>query len=165
VLRLRDIERLARLGVIASMQPTHATSDMPWAQDRLGEARLAGAYAWRKVLAAGGRLALGSDFPVESADPRLGLYAAVTRQDLAGQPPGGWLPNERLSLADAIAAWTSGAAYAEHMEQRKGRLEVGMLADIAVLDRDLRTTPSSEIVSIKVEATAVGGRLVYEARE
>jgi predicted amidohydrolase YtcJ len=80
-----------------------------------------------------------------------------------GDPPGGWLPDERLSLADSIAAWTWGAAYAEHMEQRKGRLEVGMLADIVVLDRDLQTTPASEIASTKVEATAVGGRLVYES--
>ena len=106
VLTLADIQRMARLGIIASMQPTHATSDMPWAGDRVGPARLAGAYAWRKVLNADGRLALGSDFPVESADPRLGLYAAVTRQDLKGQPPGGWLPGERLTREEALAGFT-----------------------------------------------------------
>ena len=104
-----------------------------------------------------------TDWPVVPLDPARSLHVAVNRQTLTGEPPAGWLPSERLSLADAVAAWTSGAAYAEHMELRKGRLEVGMLADIAVLDRDLNTATSSEIASIEVEATAVGGRLVYES--
>jgi predicted amidohydrolase YtcJ len=95
-------------------------------------------------------------------DPLASLYVAVNRQTLSGQPPGGWLPHQRLSIEDAVEAWTSGAAYAEHRERQKGGLKVGMLADIAVLDRDLLRTPASEIASTKVEATAVGGRLVYE---
>ena len=114
---------MARLGIIASMQPTHATSDMPWAGDRVGPRRLAGAYAWRKVLDAGGRLALGSDFPVESADPRLGLYAAVTRQDLQGNPPGGWLPGERLTREEALRGFTLDAAWSLFLDREVGSLD------------------------------------------
>jgi predicted amidohydrolase YtcJ len=161
VLRLQDIERLARLGIIASMQPTHATSDMPWAQDRLGEARLAGAYAWRKVLAAGGRLALGSDFPVESADPRLGLYAAVTRQDLAGRPPGGWLPGERLSREEALRGFTLDAAWSLFLEHEVGSLEIGKRADLVVFAADPMTVPALEIPKAAVDLTLVDGQVVY----
>ena len=161
VLRQQDIERLARLGIIASMQPTHATSDMPWAQDRLGEARLAGAYAWRKVLAAGGRLALGSDFPVESADPRLGIYAAVTRQDLAGQPPGGWLPGERLSREEALRGFTLDAAWSLFLEHEVGSLEVGKRADLVVFAADPMTVPAAEIPRAAVDLTLVEGQVVY----
>jgi predicted amidohydrolase YtcJ len=160
-----DIARFAQLGVIASMQPQHAEPVNNlleiWAPN-LGSERAARGWPWASILRSGGRLAFGTDWPVVPLDPAASLHVAVNRQTLRGAPPGGWLPNERLSLADAVAAWTSGAAYAEHMEQRKGKLEVGMLADIAVLDRDLATTPASEIASIKVEATAVGGHLVYE---
>jgi len=162
VLRQRDIERLARLGIIASMQPTHATSDMPWAQDRLGAARLAGAYAWRKVLAAGGRLALGSDFPVESADPRLGIYAAITRQDLAGQPPGGWLPGERLSREEALRGFTLDAAWSLFLEPEVGSLEVGKRADLAVFAADPMTVPAAEIPRAPVDLTLVDGQVVYQ---
>ncbi len=161
VLRQQDIERLARLGIIASMQPTHATSDMPWAQGRLGEARLAGAYAWRKVLAAGGRLALGSDFPVESADPRLGIYAAVTRQDLAGQPPGGWLPGERLSREEALRGFTLDAAWSLFLEHEVGSLEVGKRADLVVFAADPMTVPAAEIPRAAVDLTLVEGQVVY----
>jgi len=161
VLRLQDIERLARLGIIASMQPTHATSDMPWARDRLGEARLAGAYAWRKVLAAGGRLALGSDFPVESADPRLGIYAAVTRQDLAGQPPGGWLPGERLSREEALRGFTLDAAWSLFLEREVGSLEIGKRADLVVFAADPMTVPAPEIPKAAVDLTLVDGQVVY----
>jgi predicted amidohydrolase YtcJ len=161
-----DIPRFAELGVIASMQPQHAEPVKNllqiWAPN-LGPERAARGWPWASIRRSGARLAFGTDWPVVPLDPAASLHVAVNRQTLRGEPPGGWLPNERLSLADAVAAWTSGAAYAEHMEQRKGRLEVGMLADIAVLDRDLETTPTSEIASIQVEATAVGGRLVYEA--
>jgi predicted amidohydrolase YtcJ len=161
-----DIGRFAELGIIASMQPQHAEPvknllEM-WAPN-LGPERAARGWPWASIQRSGARLVFGTDWPVVPLDPAASLHMAVNRQTLRGEPPGGWLPNERLSLADAVAAWTSGAAYAEHMEQRKGRLEVGMLADIAVLDRDLETTPASEIASIRVEATAVGGRLVYEA--
>jgi predicted amidohydrolase YtcJ len=95
-------------------------------------------------------------------DPAASLHVAVNRQTMSGEPPGGWIPGERLGIADALAAWTSGAAYAEHMEDQKGSVEVGMLADVAVLDRDLAATDASEIKHTKVEATVVGGRLVYE---
>lgn len=162
VLRLQDIDRLARLGIIASMQPTHATSDMPWAGDRLGEARLAGAYAWRKVLAAGGRLALGSDFPVESADPRLGLYAAVTRQDLHGQPAGGWRPEERLSRAEALRGFTLDAAWSLFLDSEIGSLEVGKRADLVVFASDPMTVPAAEIPWAAVDLTLVDGQVVHQ---
>jgi predicted amidohydrolase YtcJ len=162
VLRLQDIERLARLGIIASMQPTHATSDMPWAKDRLGEARLAGAYAWRKVLNAGGRLALGSDFPVESADPRLGLYAAVTRQDLQGNPPGGWFPGERLTREEALRGFTLDAAWSLFLDKEVGSLEAGKRADLVVFARDPMTIPAAEIPRAEIDYTLVGGQVVYE---
>jgi len=161
-----DIARFAQLGVIASMQPQHAEPVKNlleiWAPN-LGPERAARGWPWASILHSGGRLAFGTDWPVVPLDPLASLHVAVNRQTVRGEPPGGWLPEERLSLADAIAAWTSGAAYAEHMERRKGTLEVGMLADIAVLDRDLQTTPASELALTRVEATAMGGRLVYEA--
>ena len=160
-----DIARFAELGIIASMQPQHAEPVKNlleiWAPN-LGPERAARGWPWASIQRSRGRLAFGTDWPVVPLDPAASLHVAVNRQTLRGDPPAGWLPNERLSLADAVAAWTSGAAYAEHAERRKGSLEAGMLADIAVLDRDLATTPASEIASIKVEATAVGGRLVYE---
>ncbi len=162
VLRLQDIDRMARLGIVASMQPTHATSDMPWAGDRLGEERLAGAYAWRKVLAAGGRLALGSDFPVESADPRLGLYAAVTRQDLDGQPAGGWRPAERLSRAEALRGFTVDAAWSLFLDTEVGSLAVGKRADLVVFGRDPMTVPAAEMARVPVDLTMVEGQIVYE---
>jgi predicted amidohydrolase YtcJ len=162
VLRVQDIERMARLGIVASMQPTHATSDMPWAGDRLGDGRLERAYAWRKVLDAGGRLALGSDFPVESDDPRLGLYAAVTRQDLSGQPAGGWLPGERLTREEALRGFTLDAAWSLFLDQEVGSLEVGKRADLVVFARDPMTVPEREIPQAEVDATVVDGRIVYE---
>jgi predicted amidohydrolase YtcJ len=161
-----DIARFAELGVIASMQPQHAEPVKNLLQisaPNLGPERAARGWPWASILRSGGQLAFGTDWPVVPLDPAASLHVAVNRQTRRGDPPGGWLPNERLSLADAVAAWTSGSAYAEHMESRKGTLEVGMLADIAVLDRDLTTTSPSEIASTKIEATAVGGRLVYES--
>jgi predicted amidohydrolase YtcJ len=162
VLRVQDLERLARVGIIASMQPTHATSDMPWADERLGEGRLERAYAWRKVLNAGGRLALGSDFPVESADPRLGLYSAVTRQDLQGQPAGGWLPGERLSREEALRGFTLDAAWSLFLEEEVGSLEVGKRADLVVFGRDPMTVPEAEIPRAEVDLTVVEGEVVYD---
>jgi predicted amidohydrolase YtcJ len=162
VLRPEDIRRMAQLGIVASMQPTHATSDMPWAGDRVGEKRLAGAYAWRKVLDAGGRLALGSDFPVEAADPLLGFYAAVTRQDVAGHPPGGWLPGERLSREEALRGFTRDAAWSLFLDEEVGSLEVGKRADLVVFDRDPMTVPEAEIPKVKVDATLVDGEIVYQ---
>lgn len=161
VMRPGDVERLARLGVVASMQPTHATSDMPWAGDRVGERRLEGAYAWRKVLDAGGRLALGSDFPVESADPRLGLYAAVTRQDLAGEPPGGWLPGERLSREEALRGFTLDAAWSLFLDREVGSLELGKRADLVVWGADPMTVPAAEIPAAPIDLTLVEGVVVH----
>jgi predicted amidohydrolase YtcJ len=163
IVSVDDIPVFEQLGVIASMQPTHATSDMPWAEARVGRERLAGAYAWRRFLQSNVRLALGSDFPVESADPRLGLYAAVTRQDLDGQPPGGWLPDQKLTPAEALRGFTTDAAWAGFMEDEVGRLAPGLRADFVLLDADPLTAPSSELPTIKVLSTWVDGRRVYEA--
>lgn len=162
VVRVQDLERMARLGIIASMQPTHATSDMPWADERLGEGRLERAYAWRKILDNRGRLALGSDFPVESADPRLGLYAAITRQDLQGNPPGGWLPGERLTREEALRGFTLDAAWSLFLEKEVGSLEVGKRADLVVFARDLMTVPEAEIPRVDIDMTLVDGEIVHE---
>ncbi|MFU8878047.1 MAG: amidohydrolase [Wenzhouxiangellaceae bacterium] len=158
-----DIPRLAEAGIIASMQPTHATSDMRWAEQRVGAERLFGAYAWQRIRAAGGRLAFGSDFPVEEVDPMLGLYAAVTRQDLDGEPPGGWLPDQRVTPEVALAGFTIDAAYAGFAENEVGSLEPGKHADFVVLDQDLLTIDASEIPQIKVLSTWLDGRVVYRA--
>jgi predicted amidohydrolase YtcJ len=164
ILSPADLGRFATLGVIASMQPTHATSDMPWAGERLGEARLAGAYAWRSLLDTGAHLALGSDFPVESPDPRLGLYAAVTRQDREGQPPGGWFPAQRMSAAEALRGFTADAAWAGFDEDGVGRLVPGLRADFVVLAADPLAIPESRIDDVQVRSTWVDGKPVYEAR-
>jgi predicted amidohydrolase YtcJ len=163
VMRLADVERMARLGVVASMQPTHATSDMPWAGERVGEHRLAGAYAWRKVIDAGGRLALGSDFPVERAAPMLGFHAAVSRQDLEGQPPGGWLPEERLERQEALRGFTLDAAWSLFLDDLVGSLEPGKRADLVVWDRDPMRVPVEEIPAVRADLTLVGGEVVHRA--
>ncbi|WP_372012461.1 amidohydrolase [Pseudoxanthomonas sp. 10H] len=159
-----DIPRFAQLRLVASMQPTHATSDMPWAEDRLGHDRLEGAYAWRRFLDLGVPLALGSDFPVEQVDPRLGLHAAVTRQDRDGQPAGGWLPGQRLTAAEALRGFTATAAWAGHDEADVGRLAPGLRADFVVLDRDPLAVPAAELDALEVKATWVDGQPVYEAK-
>ncbi len=161
ILNPDDIPRFAALGVIAAMQPIHATSDMYWAGERLGENRLAGAYAWQSLLQSGARLAFGSDFPVEQVNPMLGIYAAVTRQDLEGWPDGGWIPAERLSREEAIRAFTLGAAYAGFMEQQTGSLEAGKRADFIVLDRDIMHVPVEEIPVVRVLETWVDGQRVF----
>jgi predicted amidohydrolase YtcJ len=161
VARRQDLERMCRLGIIASMQPTHATSDMPWAPDRLGPARLDRAYAWRMALRSGARLALGSDFPVERPDPLLGLYAAVTRQDLDGKPEGGWLPDQRLTRDEALRGFTLDAAWSIFLDDRVGTIEVGKRADLVVFDRDPMTVPAAEIPKARVDLTLVDGRVVY----
>jgi predicted amidohydrolase YtcJ len=164
VVSVEDIPIFERLRVIASMQPTHATSDMPWAEARLGHERLDGAYAWRRFLQANVRLALGSDFPVESADPRLGLYAAVTRQDLDGEPPGGWLPDQKLTPAEALRGFTADAAWAGFMEHEVGRLAPGLRADFVILDADPLAVPARQLPGVKVLSTWVDGSRVYDAR-
>ena len=157
-----DIPRFGRLGVIASMQPTHCTSDMPWAPARLGDARVAeGAYVWQKLLKSGARLASGSDFPVEQPNPLLGFYAAITRQDVGGQPAGGWAPAERLTREQALRSFTLDAAYAAHAESDLGSIEVGKLADFVVLSRDIMTVGPADVPGAEVRRTFIGGRQVF----
>jgi predicted amidohydrolase YtcJ len=163
ILDAAEIPRFARLGIIASMQATHATSDMPWVPDRIGPARMAeGAYVWRTLLESGVVLANGSDFPVEEPNPMLGLYAAITRQDPSGKPPGGWLPGQRLSRDQALRSFTLSAAYAAHVERLLGSLEPGKLADFVVLSKDIMRVPAAEILDTTVTMTVSGGEVVYE---
>ncbi|MFQ5511135.1 MAG: amidohydrolase [Candidatus Krumholzibacteriia bacterium] len=163
VLALDDIPRFARLGVIASMQPTHATSDMYWAEDRVGPQRILGAYAWRKLIQSGAVISCGSDFPVESPNPLWGIFAAVTRQDHDGWPEGGWYPGERMTVTEAVAGFTRNAAFASFEEDIKGTIEVGKVADLTVIDTDPFDVAASEILEASVRYTVVGGRVVYEA--
>lgn len=162
VIALSDIPRIAQLGVIASIQPTHATSDMNMAEDRVGAERIKGAYAWRALLNSGVRLAAGSDFPVELANPFHGLYAAVTRSDRNGKPPGGWRAHEKLTREEALRIFTLDAAFAAHMENAVGSLEPGKWADFILIDRDYFKVDESEIDDIHVLATYVGGQRVGE---
>ncbi len=157
-----DIPRLAPAGIIASMQPTHQTSDRLMAEKRLGPNRLAGAYAWQTVLKSGARLAFGSDFPVESPNPFPGLAAAVSRQDMSGQPPGGWLPAERLSFPQALDAFTRGAAYASFAESQIGTLEPGKYADFILVDRDPTKVDAQALARTEVLETWIAGRKVWE---
>lgn len=163
VLTEADVKRLAPSGLIASFQPTHATSDMPWAEARLGPERARFAYAWRSVLDTGARVAFGSDFPVESPDPLLGLYAARTRQDAAGQPPGGWHPEQRVTGLEALAGFTTGAAYAAFAEARRGMLREGYDADLVVLPVDPVGDEPKALLGAKVKVTVVDGVDVYRA--
>ena len=160
----KDLARFAELGVIASMQPTHATSDMPWVPARLGPNRISGAYAWKTLLNSGARMAFGSDFPVEAVSPLLGLYAAMSRQDLDQQPPGGWLPEQRLSLAEAVAAFTTGAAYASFQEGQLGRLSPGFQADFVVFGSDPFDADARSVVDLAVRQTWVAGQQMYPQR-
>lgn len=164
VLTLSDIPRFVPLNLIASMQPTHATSDMNMAEDRVGAERLRGAYAWRSFLKQGTRLAGGSDFPVESANPFFGLHAAVTRQDHNGKPLGGWQPEQALNITEALRAFTLDAAYAAHAEKTQGTLEPGKWADFILVDRDIFTVAPEKIWSTQVLETWVGGKRVYQRK-
>ncbi len=158
-----DIPRFGKLGVIASMQPTHATSDMKWAEARVGPERVKGAYAWRSILSGGARLACGSDFPVELVNPVLGLYAAVSRQDTNGNPPAGWLPQERLTALEALRCFTTDAAYAAFEEKEEGTIAVGKRADLVVWNHSPIQDDPKKILSAQVQMTIVGGNVVYEA--
>ncbi|MGB5469969.1 MAG: amidohydrolase [Woeseiaceae bacterium] len=163
IIALEDIPRFAALGVIASMQPTHATSDMNMAEDRVGPDRILGGYAWRRLLDSGAVIASGSDFPVELSNPFHGLYAAVTRQGRDGEPEDGWYSDQALTRAEALHSFTLAAAYAAHQEDRLGSLEPGKWADFIIIDRDYFTIPASEIDDIQVLQTWVGGEKVYDA--
>jgi predicted amidohydrolase YtcJ len=158
----KDIPRIAPAGIIASMQPTHQTSDRLMAEKRLGPERLNGAYAWQTVLRSGAKLAFGSDFPVESPNPFPGLSAAVSRQDANGQPPGGWLPDERLTFEQALNAFTRGAAYAGFAESRFGALEPGKWADFILVDRDVSAVDPQSLARTEVLQTWVAGKKVWE---
>jgi predicted amidohydrolase YtcJ len=162
VVRKQDVRCFAELGVIASMQPSHASDDMRWADARLGPGRVAGAYAWRWFADAGVPLAFGSDFPVEVVNPFWGLYAAITRQDADGRPPGGWHPEHRLSLEDALRAHTAGSAFAAFAEDRLGVLKPGFRADVTVVDRDLFRVSPRELLAARVVMTIVDGAAVFE---
>jgi hypothetical protein len=162
VVRRSDIERFRKWGIIASMQPSHASDDMRWADARLGAERAQGAYAWRWFLDGGVRLAFGSDFPVEVVNPFWGIYAALTRQDEKGYPKGGWHPDQRMSLEETLRAFTAGSAYAAFDENRLGTLKPGMRADMIVLDRDLFKVEPIDVLKTKVLATIVEGELVFE---
>jgi len=156
-----DIPRLAPAGIIASMQPTHQTSDRLMAEARLGPNRLAGAYAWQTVLKSGARLAFGTDFPVESPNPFPGLAAGISRQDMNGQPPGGWIPSQRLTLGEALHAYTRGAAYAGFAEDKIGSLEPGKYADFVLVDRDLTAIDPISLGKTEVLETWIAGKKVW----
>ena len=164
IIALEDIPRFAELGVIASMQATHATSDKNMAEDRVGPERIKGGYAWRRLLESGAIIANGSDFPVELSNPFHGLYASVTRRDRGGEPPGGWYADQALTRAEALHSFTLAAAYAARQEERLGSLEPGKWADFIIIDRDYFEVPAGEIDDIVVLETWVGGERVF-ARE
>ncbi len=161
VVRPADLKRFAELGVIASVQPSHCIDDMRWAEKRIGK-RVDDAYRWRSFLDAGVHVAFGTDWDVEPLDPRLGLYAAVTRELPAGGPAGGWHPGEKLSLEQAIEAYTLGSAYAEFQEGVKGSIEVGKLADMAVMDRDLFVIARKDMLTAPVAITILNGKIVFQ---
>jgi predicted amidohydrolase YtcJ len=159
-----DFARFAEMHIIPSMQATHATSDMPWAEARLGPERIKGAYAWQRFIKAGCRIANGSDFPVESPNPLWGIYAAVTRQDRMGQPPEGWQPDQRMSRAEAVRSFTRDAAFAAFEEKDKGSIETGKLADLAILDHNIMECDPAEILQTKVVMVFFGGKVAYNAQ-
>jgi predicted amidohydrolase YtcJ len=160
-LRPQDIPRFGRLGVIASMQPYHAIDDGRWLERRIGPERVKTTYAFRTLLDSGATLAFGSDWTVAPLDPLLGVYAAVTRRTLDGKHPGGWVPEQKISLAEALRAYTRGNAYATFAETRRGALAPGYDADVVVLDRDLFALPPESLATARVRYTIVGGRVVY----
>lgn len=156
-----DIPRFAQLGVIPSMQPTHCISDKKFCEKRIGAERAKGAYAWKSLAKAHANLAFGSDYQVEPLNPMEGLYAAVTRKDRLGEDGAGWHPEQKISMEDAIRYYTLGSAYAQFMENRKGMIKPGFLADIVITDKDLLTIPDKQIMNTKVDYTITGGKVVY----
>ena len=161
-LRRPDIGRIARLGIIASMQPYHAVDDGRWAEKRIGPERIKTTYAFRSLIDAGARLAFGSDWTVAPLDPLQGIYAAVTRRTWDGKNPGGWVPEQKITVEEALRAYTGGDAYGVFAEQKRGKLAPGYLADITVIDRDLTRIPPETIEKARVLLTVVGGKVVYQ---
>ncbi|MDQ3136620.1 MAG: amidohydrolase family protein, partial [Gemmatimonadota bacterium] len=160
----QDIDRIARLGVIASMQPYHAIDDGRWAEKRIGAERIKTTYAFRSLLDRNVRLAFGSDWTVAPIEPILGIHAAVTRRTLDGKHAAGWIAEEKIGVEEALRAYTSGDAYGVFAERTRGRLAPGYKADLVLLDQDLTRIPPDAIERTTVRATVVGGRVVYEAR-
>src|SRR5262245_36804673 len=160
--RSQDVERFRALGVVASVQPSHCIDDMRFVEKHVGRNRLPDSYRWASFLKAGVTLAFGTDWFVEPLDPRLGLYAAVTREFTEGGPPGGFEPQEKIGLEDALDGYTRGSAYAEFADADKGTLAPGKLADLVVFERDLFALPPREILTTPVDLTVVGGRIVFE---
>jgi predicted amidohydrolase YtcJ len=163
-LRPQDVAKFGELGIIASMQPYHAIDDGRWLQQRLGPQRIHDAYVFRSLLDSRAVLAFGSDWPVAPLDPILGVYAAVTRRTLDGRNPDGWVPEQKISVGEALRAYTWGDAYAVFAEHERGTLAPGMLADVDVLDRDLFTMPPDSLATARVRETIVGGKVVFERR-
>jgi predicted amidohydrolase YtcJ len=162
-IRESDIPRFAQFGVIPSMQPTHCISDKKFYEKRVGAERCKEAYAWRSLVRAGSVPAFGTDYQVEPLNPMEGLYAAVTRKDRLGEEGNGWFPEQKLTMEEAIKFYTLGSAYAQFMDDRKGIIKKGYLADIVIVDKDLLTIPESEIMKTKVDYTIVGGKVVYDS--
>ena len=165
IVTLDDIPRFAELGIVASMQATHATSDKNMAEDRIGPERILGGYAWRRMLDEGVVLANGSDFPVELSNPFHGLYASVTRRDRAGKPADGWYPDQALTRPEALHSFTLAPAFAAHQEDRLGSLEPGKWADFIIIDRDYFTVAADQIDDIVVLETWVAGRKAFDRQE
>jgi predicted amidohydrolase YtcJ len=159
-----DIPRFGKLGVIASVQPYHAIDDGRWAEKRIGPRRIKTTYPFRSLLDAGATLVFGSDWFVAPVSPILGIYAAVTRQTTDGKNPGGWIPEEKISVEEAVRAYTSACAYAEFSERDKGTLEPGKLADVVVLSQDIFRAKPEEIRKTAVIQTIVGGKLVHQSK-
>jgi hypothetical protein len=160
-LRRQDIGRIARTGVIASMQPYHAIDDGRWAEKRIGPERIKTTYAFRSLLDSGAHLAFGSDWTVAPLDPILGIYAAVTRRTLDGKHPEGWIPDQKITVEEALRAYTVGNAYGVFAERNRGKLSPGYKADLVVLDHDLTAIRPEALEDVKVRATVAGGKLIY----
>lgn len=163
IVTLEDIPRFKELGVIPAMQATHATSDMYWAEDRVGPQRIIGAYAWRKFLNDGHHIANGSDYPVENNNPMLGFYASITRQDAKSSPEGGWYPDQKMTREETLKSWTIWGAEAAFQEDILGSIEVGKLADLVVMDKDIMTIEPTEILTAKPLYTIVNGKIRYRS--
>jgi len=162
IVNLADVSRYAELCVLPAMQPTHVVSDMPWTEDRIGADRVKGAYAFRNFIDEGIIIPCGSDFPVETNNPLIGIYHAITRQDENGYPEGGWLPEQKMTIEEAIKGYTIWAAYAAFQEEILGSIEVGKYADFTILDKDILTIDPLDILSTKPIYTIVGGQLKYQ---
>jgi predicted amidohydrolase YtcJ len=163
-LRPQDIPLVARNGIVASMQPYHAIDDGRWAEKRVGPERIKHMYVFRSLLQTGAHLGFGSDWTVAPIDPLLGIYAAVTRRTLDDKHPEGWVPEQKITVEQALRAYTAGDAYGVFAERSRGRLALGYKADLVLLDKDLTRIPPEAIERVLVRATVVGGRVVYQAK-